>query len=213
MLFDLWAEPEGEAYLKEILEGAACPWEVLAGLDRLAQLLPEGITMADGVNIDGAHVLAQRVFLDRGAVLEPGAVLLGQGIYLGPGAVARAGAYLRGPVYVGAGGVVGHATEAKRALFFPNARAPHFNYVGDSVLGWEVNLGACTKLSNLRLDEREIKATWSGRRRPTGLTKLGALLGDGCSLGCNTVTNPGTVLAPLTRVPPLTVVGGGRLPT
>jgi UDP-N-acetylglucosamine diphosphorylase / glucose-1-phosphate thymidylyltransferase / UDP-N-acetylgalactosamine diphosphorylase / glucosamine-1-phosphate N-acetyltransferase / galactosamine-1-phosphate N-acetyltransferase len=104
-----------------------------------------------------------------------------------------------------AGSVLGHASEAKNSLFLPGAHAPHFNYVGDSILGHQVNLGAGTKLSNLTvLSEKDpetgkrptITLSWQGEQLDTGLAKLGAILGDGVQTGCNAVLNPGSLVGP-----------------
>jgi len=103
---------------------------------------------------------------------------------------------------------VGHATEVKHSVLLPGAKAPHFNYVGDSILGKDVNLGAGTKLSNLRNDGGEVHLRVGGERVASGLRKFGALLGEGAALGCNSVTNPGVVLGCNSVVwPNVTVTG------
>ncbi|MFL2949250.1 MAG: glucose-1-phosphate thymidylyltransferase [Candidatus Poseidoniaceae archaeon] len=120
----------------------------------------------------------------------------------------RHGAYVRPFSWICAGAVVGHNTEIKHSILLPGAKAPHFNYVGDSILGKDVNLGAGTKLSNLRNDGGEVHLRLDGHRLPSGLRKFGAVLGEGCQLGCNSVTNPGTVLGPHSVVwPNVTVTG------
>ena len=106
------------------------------------------------------------------------------------------------------GSLLGHASESKHSLFMPGAKAPHFNYVGDSILGSNVNLGAGVKLSNLRNDGKHIGIWLDDVRRETGLRKFGAALGDGVQLGCNAVTNPGTVLGQSCMVHPNTTVSG-----
>ena len=104
--------------------------------------------------------------------------------------------------------MVGHATEIKHSVLLPGAKAPHFNYVGDSILGAGVNLGAGTKLSNLRNDGKEVHVRLNGQRSGSGLRKFGAILGEGCALGCNSVTNPGVVLGCNNTVwPNVTVTG------
>jgi bifunctional UDP-N-acetylglucosamine pyrophosphorylase/glucosamine-1-phosphate N-acetyltransferase len=119
--------------------------------------------------------------------------------------VVRHGAFVRENVIMLAGSVLGHAGEAKNSLFLPGAHAPHFNYVGDSILGRGVNLGAGTKLSNLTvLSEKDpetgrrptIVLSWNGQTVDTGLAKLGAILGDGTQTGCNAVLNPGALVGP-----------------
>jgi bifunctional N-acetylglucosamine-1-phosphate-uridyltransferase/glucosamine-1-phosphate-acetyltransferase GlmU-like protein len=104
--------------------------------------------------------------------------------------------------------VVGHCSEVKHSILLPKAKAPHFNYVGDSVIGTEANLGAGVKLSNLRNDGGEVHTRHSDQRIPTGLRKFGALIGEKCQLGCNAVLNPGVILgAGCSVFPNLTVSG------
>jgi len=120
----------------------------------------------------------------------------------------RSGAYVREYSWICADAVVGHATEVKHSVLLPGAKAPHFNYVGDSILGKDVNLGAGTKLSNLRNDGGEVHLRVGGERVASGLRKFGALLGEGAALGCNSVTNPGVVLGCNSVVwPNVTVTG------
>jgi NDP-sugar pyrophosphorylase family protein len=133
------------------------------------------------------------IIVDASATIEAGAYLIGP-CYIGPRATVRSGAYVREYSWICADAVVGHATEVKHSILLPGAKAPHFNYVGDSVLGKDVNLGAGTKLSNLRNDGGEVHLRHQGDRIPSGLRKFGALLGEGAALGCNSVTNPGVVL-------------------
>lgn len=141
----------------------------------------------------GFFVRGEGIIVDATAVVEAGAYLIGP-CYIGPRAVVRSGAYVREYSWICADAVVGHATEVKHSILLPGAKAPHFNYVGDSILGKDVNLGAGTKLSNLRNDGGEVHLRVNGERVPSGLRKFGALLGEGCALGCNSVTNPGVVL-------------------
>ena len=133
------------------------------------------------------------IVVDATATVEAGAYLIGP-CYIGPRAVVRSGAYVREYSWICADAVVGHATEVKHSILLPGAKAPHFNYVGDSILGKDVNLGAGTKLSNLRNDGGEVHVRLNGERLPSGLRKFGAVLGEGVATGCNSVTNPGVVL-------------------
>lgn len=187
----------------------ATPWEAIARLSvRLAEMLALGVVIGANVRTAGATVDCRQITIGDGAVIEPGAVILEGPVFIGPGAHVRSGAYIRGAAYVGRGAVVGHATEVKNSILLAGAKAPHFNYVGDSILGHDVNLGAGAILSNFRLDGRPIKVTWDGKRVDTGMRKLGAIVGDGCSVGCNVVTNPGTILLPGAHVLPVTAVSG-----
>lgn len=150
-----------------------------------------------------------------GAKIHKTAVLEGS-VYVGPGAIIKPHAYIRGPVYIGANCVVGHCTEIKNSVLLDGAKAPHFNYVGDSILCKDVNLGAGTKIANVRLDGEEIRichphlyvADKDGSPTLTnsGRVKLGALIGDGVKTGCNAVLSPGTILTQGTLIPPCTHV-------
>jgi NDP-sugar pyrophosphorylase family protein len=116
---------------------------------------------------------------------------------------------LRKGSWIGEGALVGHSSEIKNSVLLPGSRAPHFNYVGDSILGFGVNLGAGVKLSNVRNDSRDVIVRMGdGERIETGLRKLGALIGDYSKLGCNVVTNPGAILAPSSMVSPNETVTG-----
>jgi len=127
--------------------------------------------------------------------VEPGAVIKSPA-YIGANTQVRQGAYLRGKVLVGNNCVVGHTTEVKNAILLDGAHAAHFAYVADSIVGNHVNLGAGTKLANLKLDQAGVTVKVEERIYDTGLHKLGAILGDGVQIGCNAVLNPGTLLGP-----------------
>jgi NDP-sugar pyrophosphorylase family protein len=148
-------------------------------------------------------ILQGQVYISEGVTIEPTAMIQGP-TYIGPGSEIRHGAYIRGTTYIGKGCVVGHTTEVKGSCFLDGAKAGHFAYVGDSILGREVNLGAGTKLANLRLQQDEVfyKDPTSGLRTPSGLRKFGAILGDRVQTGCNSVLSPGSLLLPGTGVYP-----------
>lgn len=143
----------------------------------------------------GVHVLGGPIFIAPRCRIEPGAVLCGP-MLIGEGCEIRTGAYLRGRVVLGNGCVVGAHTEVKAAILLDGARAPHQAYVGDSILGRNVNLGAGTILSNVKNIGREVTFRHAGETVRTGLRKFGAVLGDGCRTGCNTVMNPGVLMGP-----------------
>jgi len=174
--------------LRELLD-AEFPWEVLARLDAFAPDIPAQ-TLGE---VHPTAVLSGLVFVGAGAKVGPHAFIEGPA-WLGSGAEVGHGAYLRGNVVLAPKTKVGHASEVKRSLLLPGAAAPHFNYVGDSVLGSRVNLGAGVKLANFRALTGTIKVGGFD----TGLRKFGAALGDGVSLGCNGVTAPGTIIGPRT---------------
>ena len=176
-----------------LFEGARYVWEALERLPGYidAHLKP----VLAGHIMPGAYV-SHRVQLGDGCIVEPGAMIQGPAI-IGPGTVVRQGAYIREYCLIGAHCVVGHATEVKGSILLDGAQAPHFNYVGDSILGRDVNLGAGTKLSNLKNDGSQVVVRGpQGQALPTGLRKLGAVLGDGVATGCNCVTSPGALVGP-----------------
>ena len=162
---------------------------------------PEGV---EYVTIDERKGL---VHVEEGAIVEPHVHLIGPCI-IESKATIRSHAYVREYTWMMTESLLGHASESKHSLFLPGAKAPHFNYVGDSILGSNVNLGAGVKLSNLRNDGQHIVIWLDDVRRETGLRKFGAILGDNAQLGCNAVTNPGTVLGKSSMVHPNTTVSG-----
>jgi len=167
-------------------------WDVLK---RIKGYVENNVRHAiEGTVEEGAFV-EENVYIGEGTVVERGALVKGPSI-IGRNCHIRHGAYIRGYALIGDNCVVGHATEVIRALFLPGAKAPHFNYVGDSILGTDVNLGAGTKLSNLKNTSTGIVIKYNGRNFQTGLRKFGAILGDRCQTGCNSVLNPGTILGP-----------------
>ncbi|WP_186645754.1 hypothetical protein [Fluviispira vulneris] len=135
------------------------------------------------------------VVICEGAIVEPGAYISGP-TFIGPKAVVRHGAYIRGSVYISEGAIVGHSSECKGAILLPNAKAAHFNYVGDSILGYDCNLGAGTKLANLKINHSNIILRLDNKKVDSGLKKFGAILGNRAQTGCNSVTNPGTIMLP-----------------
>ena len=179
------------------------PWELLGEpLDALLATLPS--ERLETPIPPGVHLMGDRIVIGKGVKLYPGTVLEGP-LHIGEDSEVRPGAYLRGGVWVGAGCVVGTNTEVKRAILLDGAKAPHLNYVGDSILGRDVNLGAGTILSNFRHDGAEIEVPdpQDGRHRiATGRRKLGAVLGDGVLTGCNSVLHPGCVVGAGTQIYP-----------
>ncbi|MFL2962322.1 MAG: UDP-N-acetylglucosamine diphosphorylase [Candidatus Poseidoniaceae archaeon] len=181
-------------------------WSILPTLKgQMADMLSQmGAMEREDVSIDSSGGV---VHIDQSAIIEPGVHIIGP-TYIGPNAIIRHGAYIREFSWICAGALVGHASETKHSVLLPGAKAPHFNYVGDSILGPNVNLGAGVKLSNLRNDGGEVHVRIKGERVPSGLRKFGAIIGEDSQLGCNAVTNPGVVLGPRCMVMPNTTVTG-----
>ncbi|MCL6583625.1 MAG: glucose-1-phosphate thymidylyltransferase [bacterium] len=142
----------------------------------------------------GSIIMDPNIYIGQGTVVEPGALIMGPTI-IGDFTEVRQGAYIRGHVLVGSRCVVGHTTEVKHSILLGDSKAGHFSYIGDSILG-KVNLGAGTKLANLKVFSSSVTVTVEGKRYQTGLRKMGAILGDGVETGCNTVTAPGTIVSP-----------------
>ena len=141
----------------------------------------------------GKPFISGHVFVGRGTVVEQGAVLKGPA-WIGENCQIRSGCYVRENVVVGNGVVMGNSCEFKNSIIFDEAQVPHFNYVGDSILGHHAHLGAGVILSNVKLDHREISVAAPDGNIATGLTKFGAIVGDRTEIGCNAVINPGSVL-------------------
>jgi NDP-sugar pyrophosphorylase family protein len=141
----------------------------------------------------GKPYISNNVFVGAGTLVEQGAFLKGPA-WIGENCHIRSGCYVRENVIVGDGVVMGNSCEFKNAIIFNEAQVPHFNYVGDSILGFRAHLGAGVILSNVKLDHREISVTTDEGAVPTGLTKFGAVVGDRTEIGCNAVINPGAVI-------------------
>jgi len=142
---------------------------------------------------EGRAYIGERVFIGEGTVLEDGVMIKGPAI-IGKNCQIRHNAYIRENVIIGDGCVVGNSSELKNALLFNGAQAPHYNYVGDSILGHKAHLGAGVKISNVKLFPGNVEVEVDGVPFDTGLRKFGALLGDGAEVGCNAVLNPGSIL-------------------
>ena len=183
----------------DVLAGE-CPWEILADLSDLIRAWGQTLSRDDYTEITPG------VFLARDVRVSPTATIAGPGI-VGAGSEIRSGAFLRGSTLIGRGCVIGNSTEVKNAILFDGVKAPHFNYIGDSILGFGAHLGAGAILSNMRCDGAPIVL----RTTPpisTKRRKLGSVIGDGCEIGCHAVLNPGTILGRGSIVYPLTSVRG-----
>ncbi|MFA5250074.1 MAG: UDP-N-acetylglucosamine diphosphorylase [Parachlamydiales bacterium] len=166
-------------------------------LGQIRSRLPEGVFLFN----------PEQIFIDEGVVIEPGVCLIGP-CYIGEKCTLRHTAYLRGPVFLAPGSLVGHASEVKNSIFLEAASAAHFAYVGDSILGKKVNLGAGVKCANLKLGRDEIILNLEKEKIHTGLNKMGAVIGDQSQIGCNTVLNPGTLIGKDVLIYPNLTVGG-----
>lgn len=194
-LFDL-SHTRAGAYLA----GFTYPWEALAGIsDLIRQLGP-----ALGEEFEQR---APEVWVHKTAAVAPTAYL-GAPCIIGAGTEVRHGAFIRGSALVGDGCVVGNSVELKNVILFDNVQTPHYNYVGDSILGYKSHMGAGSITSNVKSDKTHVVVTDGAERIDTGRKKVGAMLGDGVEVGCNSVLNPGSVIGRGSRVYPLSSVRG-----
>jgi UDP-N-acetylglucosamine diphosphorylase / glucose-1-phosphate thymidylyltransferase / UDP-N-acetylgalactosamine diphosphorylase / glucosamine-1-phosphate N-acetyltransferase / galactosamine-1-phosphate N-acetyltransferase len=162
--------------------------------------------------LPGAFLFNDRIIIGPGTIVEPGAFIKGP-VIVGSHSEIRQGAYIRGDSIVGNRCVVGHTTEMKGSILLDGAKAAHFAYVGDSILGRDVNLGAGTKLANLKMIPGSVIVTVDKQRYNTGRRKLGAILGDHTETGCNSVTSPGTLMGPSSIVYSGVAVPSGYYPS
>jgi len=173
-----------------LFDGCQYAWEALK---KLRDYLKANLRPALHNRCDGTAYIGEQVFIGEGTVVEDGVMIRGPAI-IGRNCQLRHNAYLREDVIVGDNCVVGNSCELKHVLMFNHCQAPHFNYVGDSILGHKAHLGAGVKISNIKLDRTNVTVDMDGKPFDTGLRKFGALLGDGSETGCNVVLNPGSVV-------------------
>ncbi len=187
------------SYISPLLK-SDFPWQILPEIKKhILTLTEKGIEGFEEV-IPGVLV-GQNASIAQTAVIEPPAVI-------GEGCEIRPGAYIRGNALIGPECVIGNSTELKNCVLLCHVQVPHYNYVGDSILGNRAHLGAGAICSNLKADGQNIVINCRGFRYETGLRKVGAFIGDGAEIGCNCVLNPGTVIGKGTTVYPLTPLRG-----
>ncbi len=190
--------------------------DIFNNIDHVWEVLPKIGPYLKGLKLgkisveipEGVHLIhPEFISIGEGTVVEPGAYIKGPCV-IGKNCTVRHGAYIRGDFIAGDHCVIGHDTEVKNSIFLNNAHAAHFAYLGDSILGNRVNLGAGTICANLRLDKGLIKVAVDGKGFNTQLKKFGAIIGDDSQTGCNSVTNPGTLLGKNVCSYPCTNFGG-----
>jgi len=173
----------------ELFEGDEYVWNALK---KLPDFIKQHLKPARLCTTIGVPYIADDVYVGKGTVIEHGAVIKGPAI-IGENCQIRSSAYIRGDVIVGNDCVLGNASEFKNAVLFNGVQVPHFSYVGDSILGFKAHLGAGVILSNAKSMKGNIAVKY-GNNIDTGLRKLGAIIGDGCDIGCNCVLNPGSII-------------------
>ncbi len=191
---------------KEVFANATWVWEALNRLTDYLNQLPLGVIEGE-ISAQAYLINPEKISIGRGTVVEPGAYIKGP-CFIGENCTIRHGAYIRGDLLTGNGCVIGHDTEVKHSIFLNQANAAHFAYVGDSILGNRVNLGAGTKCANLKLNHDSISIRYQSQKINTGRRKLGAIIGDDSQLGCNSVTNPGAFLGKKVFCYPCINIGG-----
>lgn len=184
----------------EVFQGINYVWEAL---NRIVPYLEKNLRPGIYGNLIGQPFIGQDVYIGEGTVVEPGAYIQGPA-WIGKNSVIRHGAYIRSHVIVGNNCTLGNSCEFKNAFLFDHAEVPHYNYVGDSILGYKAHLGAGVICSNLKLDKTNIHINHAGQVYDTGLRKMGAIVGDEAEVGCNAVLNPGSILGKKSLVYPLT---------
>ncbi len=186
---------------KPLLEKHTYPWEVLPHIGEFI------VELCKTLSPDEFNIVNGNVYIAKTAKIAPNATLNGPAIIC-DGAELRTGAFIRGNVIIGKNCVAGNSCEFKNAILFDNVQVPHFNYVGDSILGYRSHMGAGSITSNVKSDKTLVKVKCGDEVIETGLKKFGAMLGDGVEVGCNSVLNPGTVIGKNSNIYPLSCVRG-----
>lgn len=185
---------------KEDILTAAPPFAVLSRIKDICERLME--------ELDGEYFMMHKgIYVARDAKISNSATVLPPAI-IGHDTELRPGAYIRGSVIIGDGCVIGNSTEIKNSIIFDGAQLPHYNYVGDSILGYKAHLGAGAVICNLRLDKKSVKIKENGEKLDTGLRKMGAFIGDGAEIGAGCVICPGSIIGKGSIIYPLSRVIG-----
>lgn len=190
-----------ETIAAEVFEGCTYPWEALSKIkDAILKL---GATLP----AEEYDKIGEDVWIAKTATVAPTASISGPTI-IGKNAEVRHCAFIRGSAIVGEGAVVGNSTELKNVILFNKVQVPHYNYVGDSILGFKAHMGAGSITSNVKSDKCLVEVKAGEERLKTGLKKFGAILGDNVEVGCNSVLNPGSVIGRNSNIYPLSSVRG-----
>ena len=186
---------------RPLLEPLCYPWEALPGIGDFI------VRLGESLPADEYEKRGENVWVAKSARVFDSAYLHGPCI-IGPDTEVRQCAFVRGNALVGAGCVVGNSTELKNVILFDSVQVPHYNYVGDSILGFKSHMGAGSITSNIKSDRTLVTVNTGAEKIATGLKKMGAMLGDHVEVGCNSVLNPGSVIGRNTNVYPLSMVRG-----
>ena len=190
-----------ETIAGELFAGKTYPWEVLPEIGAFI------VKLGNTLEPQEYEKAGENIWIARSAKVAPTASITGPAI-IGKEAEIRQCAFIRGNAIVGEGAVVGNSTELKNVVLFNKVQVPHYNYVGDSILGYRAHMGAGSITSNVKSDKTLVVVKGKETRIETGLKKFGAMLGDQVEVGCNSVLNPGTVIGPRSNIYPLSSVRG-----
>ena len=190
-----------ETIAKDIFEGAEYPWEVLSKIGGFI------LTLGETLSPDEYEKKGDNIWIAKSAKVAPTASINGPAI-IGKDAEIRHCAFIRGNAIVGEGAVVGNSTELKNVILFNKVQVPHYNYVGDSILGYKSHMGAGSITSNVKSDKKLVVVKAAEQNMETGMKKFGAMLGDEVEVGCGSVLNPGTVVGSHSNIYPLSSVRG-----
>lgn len=188
-----------ETLAKDLFAGVTYPWEVLPGIGGFIKKIGQTLSETDYQKV------GEDVWIARTATVAPTAYIYGPAI-IGRKAEVRHCAFIRGNAIVGEGAVVGNSTELKNTILFNKVQVPHYNYVGDSILGYKAHMGAGAITSNVKSDKTLVTVKTPSGAIETGLKKFGAILGDEVEVGCGSVLNPGTIVGKNTNIYPLSMV-------
>ena len=195
-LFDL-----SHTIAADYLRGFEYPWEALKGISDLI------IRLGNSLSPDEYDNPAENVWVHKTAKVFPSAYL-GAPCIIGPETEVRHCAFIRGSALIGAGCVIGNSVELKNVIIFDSVQTPHYNYVGDSILGYKSHMGAGSITSNVKSDKTNVVIKSGSEQLETGIKKIGAMLGDHVEVGCNSVLNPGTIIGRNSNIYPTSCVRG-----
>ena len=190
-----------ETIAKELLESVTYPWEALQKIEEFI------LKIGENLDKEKYEKKGENIWIAKSAKIAPTAYINGPAI-IGENAEIRHCAFIRGKAIVGEGAVVGNSTELKNVILFNKVQVPHYNYVGDSILGYKSHMGAGSITSNVKSDKKLVIVKNGKETIETGLKKFGAMLGDNVEVGCGSVLNPGTVIGSNTNIYPLSSVRG-----
>lgn len=190
-----------ETIAAELFLDLTYPWEALPAIGEFVKKLGQTLPAEE------YDLVGENIWIAKSAKVFPSVHITGPAI-IGKGAEVRHGAFIRGNAIVGENAVVGNSTELKNVILFNRVQVPHYNYVGDSILGYRAHMGAGAITSNVKSDKTKVVVKNADKKMETGLKKFGAILGDNVEVGCNSVLNPGTVVGRNTNIYPLSMVRG-----